>query len=56
MSLQYMKNHSPDSLTSPKAVADANRAAASPTRKAIIAFVVIEAIVILVGIVGYLRR
>jgi len=56
MSLQYMKKHSTDSLTSPKAIADSNRSAASLTRKAIIAFVVIEAIVLLIGVVGSLRR
>ena len=55
MSLHYMKN-SPDSLTTPKAVAEANRSAASLTRKAIIAFVVVEAIVLLIGVVGALRR
>ena len=51
-----MKRHSPDSLTTPQAIADSNRSAAALTRRAIIAFVVIEAIVILVGGVGYLRR
>jgi F0F1-type ATP synthase membrane subunit c/vacuolar-type H+-ATPase subunit K len=55
MSLQYMKN-SPDSLTSPKAIAESNRSAASLTRKAIIAFVVVEAIVLLIGVVGAIRR
>jgi F0F1-type ATP synthase membrane subunit c/vacuolar-type H+-ATPase subunit K len=55
MSLQCMKN-SPDSLTTPKAIAESNRSAASLTRKAIIAFVVIEAIVLLIGVVGSLHR
>ena len=55
MSLQYMTN-SPDSLTTPNAIAESNRSAASLTRKAIIAFVVIEAIVLLIGVVGAIRR
>ena len=55
MSLQDMKN-SPDSLTSPKAIAESNRSAASLTRKAIIAFVVVEAIVLLIGVIGSLLR